>query len=71
MLAAGSGVALNVIVIAAVALGPLLAIAIFWLGSDMPGDTTGRTNTFALTPSAVRRHAIAISHTRASSTASL
>ena len=32
MLAAGSGVALNAIVIAAVALGPLLAIAILWLG---------------------------------------
>jgi hypothetical protein len=32
VLAAGSDVAVNAIVVAAVVLGPLLAIAIFWLG---------------------------------------
>jgi hypothetical protein len=32
MLAAGSDTAVNVVVIAAVLLAPLLAIAIFWIG---------------------------------------
>jgi len=32
MLAAGSDAAVNAIVVAAVVLGPLVAIAIFWLG---------------------------------------
>ena len=32
MLAAGSDVAVNAVVLAAVFLGPLLAVAIFWLG---------------------------------------
>ena len=32
MLAAGSDVAINAVVIAAVVLGPVLAIVIFWLG---------------------------------------
>jgi hypothetical protein len=44
MLAAGSDVAINAVVIAAVAIGPLLAIAIFWLGIRHARKHDGRNH---------------------------